>query len=151
MYEIYLIVSANLIFVFIILHNFLTGVVLKQIHTIEYSFEIPHQYPNNAYMIRNIEVPFGYLIHVEVDDIFTQKGSDFLYIGDGVYPFNKTSQHWKVLSGDVRVIERENLNFISQTHIITIIFTSDCATKDAGFVIRTQRYVIPESTTLRCK
>ena len=96
---------------------------------------VPHDYPNNAYTLWDIQAPEGYIIKIYVDQFEIQENHDYIYFGDGVHNFSTKSVKWTQLTGKIRDIWMKR-SFYSTSRTFTIIFTSDGAITELGFVIR---------------
>ena len=105
-------------------------------HKIISSPNFPNAYPNNIYCIWSIRPPRGFHVELKIASFDIQRGSDYLYIGCGVNQFSDEFGEWARLSGDIRDIWNYSRLFsFNDTHITSLIFTSDGDTSDTGFQI----------------
>ena len=104
-------------------------------HKIISSPNFPNTYPNNIYCIWSIRPPRGFHVKMKIASFDIQRGSDYLYIGRGVNQFSDEIGEWARLSGDIRDIWNSRTFSFNDSHIISLIFTSDGDTSDTGLQI----------------
>ena len=110
--------------------------------------QFPGNYPNNVYKFWSINAPIDYVIKVEFTQLQIERRADFIYVGDGVNEFSRTSHKWLHLTGHLRDIW-DNRRLTSNSSTIIIIFTSDGSGTNFGFRIECSAYKTkPESTKL---